>query len=100
MKVQRFKKIIHFVPFEPETTDKFSSTARDEKHDIFTAYREITAHESLAGIDKQTKLRYIQLKEIVVKINRIVLYTLNHSTPTPGLELNCAAHRRRLVGEW
>ena len=45
--------------------------------------------------DKKTKLRCIQLKEIVIKINRIFLYTLNNSTPTPGVE----GHRRRLVGE-
>ena len=45
--------------------------------------------------DKKTKLRCIQLKEIVIKINRIFLYTLNHSTLTPGVE----GHRRRLLGE-
>ena len=66
-----------------------------KKYDIFTACREITAHKALANIDKKTKLRCIQLKEIVIKINRIFLYTLNNSTPTPGVE----GHRRRLVGE-
>ena len=72
--VQRFNKILHFV-----------SSPRAGKLPPIRRWQ----------TDKKTKLRCIQLKEIVIKINRIFLYTLNNSTPTPGVE----GHRRRLVGE-